>query len=203
MKKTLIGLLFTLAYAVATAQTTLIDTNLYQSGHYKQRVALFNTEPLAKGKIIFLGNSITEFGNWPRLLNDSTVINRGIAGDNTYGVLARSNDIIERKPAKLFIEIGINDFALDRQYQSTVKNILAIVTKMHAGSPETKIYILSILPTNDDVKTDYPFAFNKGKQVNLINRQLLMASGRTNYTYIDLNSQLKDAKGKLDKKYAK
>jgi lysophospholipase L1-like esterase len=202
MKKMLTCLLFSMGCFLAQAQTPNTDASLYQNDHYKQRVTLFNSQPVLQGRIIFLGNSITEFGEWRRLLNDSTVINRGIAGDNTYGVLARLNDVVKRRPAKLFIEIGINDFALDSKFQATVKNVFAIATKVHVGSPGTRVYVLSILPTNDNTKTDYPFAFHKGKQVDQINRKLLMAAGQQHYTFIDLNSRLKDLNGKLDKKYA-
>ncbi|HVU56438.1 MAG TPA: hypothetical protein VHD83_15340 [Puia sp.] len=44
---------------------------------------------MRRGGTIFLGNSITEYGDWQRLLHDARVINRGIAGDNTFGILDR------------------------------------------------------------------------------------------------------------------
>ncbi len=62
---------------------------------------------------MFLGNSITEMGNWKNVLNDTTVINRGIGGDITYGVLKRLKDITDRRPSKLFILLGINDIGKD------------------------------------------------------------------------------------------
>jgi hypothetical protein len=65
----------------------LFDTTGFIPELYTQRVALFEKEPVFTGRIIFLGNSITQIGNWKKLLNDSTVINRGIAGDITFGVL--------------------------------------------------------------------------------------------------------------------
>lgn len=178
------------------------DTALYKSGHYTQRMTIFKSEPAIKGRIIFLGNSITEFGDWKGLLGDSTAVNRGIAGDNTYGVLARLNDIIIRKPKKVFIEIGVNDFALEPGQQHTVRNILSIVKQIHLGSPRTGIYVLSILPTNDSVKTDYPFAYNKQRETNAINGNLLKAAGVNSYYFIDLNKVLRDKNGKLDTKFA-
>ena len=178
------------------------DTALYKSGHYTQRLAIFKSEPVIKGRIIFLGNSITEFGDWKGLFNDPTVINRGIAGDNTYGVLARLNDIIIRKPKKVFIEIGVNDFALERGQQHAVRNILSIVKQIHLGSPRTRIYVLSILPTNDNVKTDYPFAYNKQRETNMINNELSKASSTNSYYFVGLNKVLRDKNGKLDTKFA-
>jgi lysophospholipase L1-like esterase len=165
-------------------------------------MAIFNSEPVVKGGIIFLGNSITEFGDWKGLLNDPTVINRGIAGDNTYGVLARLNDITIRKPKKLFIEIGINDFALDPGQQNFVRNILLIVKQIRLGSPRTKIYIVSILPTNDNVKTNYPFAWNKERESNIINNHLSKTARYNSYYFVNLNKALRDKNGKLNSKFA-
>jgi lysophospholipase L1-like esterase len=178
------------------------DSTKYSTGHYRKRIALFNSEPVTAGRIIFLGNSITEFGNWQKLLNDPSVVNRGIAGDNTYGVLARLNDITTRKPGKLFIEIGVNDFSLDVPLTGIVDNILAIVRQVHKASPATTIYVTSLLPTNDNVKNDYPFALNKGREEDYINGRLADAAADNNYTYLGVGRLLKDKNGKLDTKYA-
>src|SRR4030095_7767016 len=77
--------------------------------YYPLRVATFEKEPVVPGPITFLGNSIKQIGDWKKLLNDSTVINRGIAGDITFGVLKRLDDVARRQPSKLFLLIGIND----------------------------------------------------------------------------------------------
>ncbi|MDP4265425.1 MAG: GDSL family lipase, partial [Bacteroidota bacterium] len=86
MKKGLLVLFIGWISSIAQAQNIVYDTIRYAKEHYAKRVTLFNSEPLLKGRDIFLGNSITEFGDWRKLLNDSTVINRGIAADNTFGV---------------------------------------------------------------------------------------------------------------------
>jgi hypothetical protein len=133
----------------------------------------FGSEPITKGKIIFLGNSRTEFGDWKKLLNNTSVINRGIAGDNTFGVLARLDEVIARRPDKLFIEIGINDISQNIPVAIITKNIRTIVERVHAKLPGAKVYVLSVLPTNDNVKNEYPDAFNKNEQVSSVNKQSL------------------------------
>src|SRR6202020_1961602 len=87
----------------------LFDTVPFISEQTPQRLAQFAMEPIVPGRIIFLGNSITEMGDWKKVLNDSTVLNRGIGGDITYGVLKRLKDITDRNPSKVFILLGIND----------------------------------------------------------------------------------------------
>jgi lysophospholipase L1-like esterase len=202
MKKLLLILVICLAFTVTNGQHILYDTIRYEREYYQQRVALFEKEPVRKGRIIFLGNSITEFGDWQKLLHDSTVINRGIAADNTFGVLDRLEDVITRQPAKLFIKIGINDISQNIPVSIIVKNIITIVGRVKASSPSTKIYVHSILPTNDNVKNNYPDAFNKNTQINSVNRQLEGNAKKNKFTYIDLNRELRDKNGKLDVKYA-
>lgn len=128
-------------------------------------MTLFNEEPMVKGKIIFLGNSITEFGDWKQLLKDSTVINRGIASDITFGILNRLDEVIAHLPSKLFIKICINDISKDIPDKVIIENIFTIVERVKTGSPKTQIFVQSILPTNDSVKTKYPDAFNKNEHV--------------------------------------
>jgi len=48
----------------------LFDTVDFLPECYPQRVVIFKKEPVIKGRIIFLGNSITQIGNWEKLLND-------------------------------------------------------------------------------------------------------------------------------------
>jgi len=202
MRKFLFALSFCLATTFVVAQNIVYDTIQYAKEHHQKRLTLFKSEPIVKGKIIFLGNSITEFGYWQKLLNDSTIINRGIAGDNTFGVLARLDDVINREPSKLFIKIGINDISQNIPAEIIVKNISTIIKTVKAKSPLTKIYIHSILPTNDNVKNFYPDAYNKNDKVKLVNRQLEKLAKNNNIIYININKIFTDKQGKLDVKYA-
>src|SRR5277367_948066 len=72
-------------FAQVSAQTKTYDTLPNLPEHYTTLYEKFKKQPIVKGKIIMLGNSITEGGNWKSLLKDTTVINRGISGDVTFG----------------------------------------------------------------------------------------------------------------------
>lgn len=202
MKKLLFLLIFCLATNIAMGQSIVYNTIEYAKEYHQKRLHLFESEPIVKGKTIFLGDSITEFADWQKLLNDPTVINRGIAGDNTFGVLARLDDVINRVPSKLFIKIGINDISQNIPNDIVVKNITAIIKTVKAKSPSTKIYIHSILPTNDNVKNEYPAAYNKNNIVNSVNSQIQKLSAKYNVVYIDINTIFRDKYGKLNLKYA-
>ena len=57
---------------------------------YFERIQDFKTDPIGYNKIVFLGNSITKGGgDWNKRLGTSNIVNRGISGDITEGVLER------------------------------------------------------------------------------------------------------------------
>ena len=116
--------------------------------------------------------------------------------------MARLDDVTIRQPSKLFIKIGINDISQNIPLEIIVKNILSIVERVTAKSPATKIYVHSILPANDNVKNEYPEAFNKNDQVRMVNGLLSQKAKTNKFIYIDLDEEFKDKEGKLNVKYA-
>ena len=168
--------------------------------HYAIRLAKFKSEAVTTGKILFLGNSITEGGNWRKLLKDSSVVNRGISGDNTFGVLNRLDEITRHKPAKVFILIGVNDLSKNIPPAMTIENIFAIVNKIHAGSPKTSVYVQSILPVNPTVK-GFMTRFSKQDDILEINKQLAKYPDALKYTFVNLHDQFLDEKKLLDARF--
>ena len=59
-------------------------------------------------------------------------------------------EVLQHKPLKIFILIGINDIANNTDSEVILKNYETIVSKIQENSPNTKIYIQSILPNNDN-----------------------------------------------------
>ena len=180
----------------------LFDTIGFIPEHYPQRIAVFEQEPVVTGRIIFLGNSITEMGNWKKLLNDTTVINRGIGGDITFGVLNRLEDVIKRQPSKLFLLIGINDIGKDIPDAVIADNIRKIILRVQAESPSTKIYVESILPVNPDVP-NFPQHYDKQEHILSTNKLIKKVAQETTCAYINIHDLFTDKKGRLDEKYTK
>jgi lysophospholipase L1-like esterase len=186
-----------------SAQKIALDTLPYALEYHQERLDLFKKETAVMGKTVFLGDSQIEFGNWKNHLNDTTIINRGIGGDNTYGVLARLTDVLILKPNQIILEIGINDIAKNIPDTLIYKNILEIVKKIKTHSPQTKIFVTSLFPTNDAVAKEYPNAFNKNSCVENVNNLLKTASVKGDFTFLDLHSLLKNFDGKLNEQFAR
>jgi len=177
------------------------DTIPNMPQHYQERLAVFKKEKVATGKVVFLGNSITEGADWKKLLRDSTVINRGISGDITFGVLNRVDDVIKLKPSKLFILIGINDLNKEIPDEVVMQNIFTLVRTIKSGSRDTKIYIQSILPVNKTFK-NFPKNYDKEEHITTVNDQLKKLSNHFGYTYVDLYNNFTNTARQLDEKYS-
>lgn len=169
--------------------------------YWHQRATLFRSLPQTEGDIIFLGDSITDGGEWDELFGDSHCKNRGISGDITAGVLKRLDEIVKRKPKKIFLLIGINDLSRNISQDSVLKNILLIADAVKKYSPVTKLYVQSILPVNDSFRK-FNGHVDKGDNVRWVNEQLKANEGSYIYTFINLHKYFANDSGKLDKKYS-
>ena len=134
MKKILLMMLL-LASMASNAQERKYST------FYYQRATLFEELPVTSKDIIFLGNSITNGGEWSELLNNKHVKNRGISGDICMGVYDRLDAILKGKPAKIFLLIGINDVSRGTSADTIVNRIGMIEGLMYLADKENVTYI--------------------------------------------------------------
>lgn len=176
------------------------DTIPNNPEHYRQRVETFRKETVANGKVIFLGENLTEGGNWRKLLKDSTVLNRGISGDKTFGVMQRLDEVVKHRPSRLFLMIGSNDLAANTPNEVIIENIFAIVAKVRTGSPKTVVYVQSIMPVNPTLK-DFPKTYSHQENILEINKQLMKYSEALKYTFLDLQSAFIDKNNHLDSRF--
>lgn len=183
----------------------------WQKTPFNNRVNDFRNEPIGYNKIVFLGNSIIEAGNnWNEKFGVDNIVNRGISGDFTEGVLARLDEIIYYKPLAVFILIGINDIFDDHANRKDItpkyvaNNIKLIARKIKSKSKQSKIFIQTILPV-DTVKfmnfhdrTLPVYKLSLNGQINQIN-QLIKED--INHSIVDLHSLFIDERGLMNEKF--
>ena len=197
IKKIVSSICLLIAQKTMMAQISLpVYPDSIFSTYYHQRVTLFQSLPQTKGDIIFVGNSITDGGEWSELFDDKRVKNRGISGDVTAGVIRRIDEIAGRKPAKVFLMIGTNDLARNISPDSVVKNILLAVAYLKQQTPSTKLFVQSILPVNN-VYGKFGGHSSKAEQIKAVNARLKDKAAFNHYTYIDLYTAFGDENGKL------
>jgi CubicO group peptidase (beta-lactamase class C family)/lysophospholipase L1-like esterase len=155
--------------------------------HYYKRFLQFMDEPAITSKdIVMLGNSLTEGGgDWGKRLGKDNVINRGISGDEVMGVYDRLHQILPGKPAKLFLLIGVNDVSHDLSTDSIVYRIDQTLTRIQKESPDTKVYLQSLLPIDESFNR-YKRLANKTYQIPEINARLEALAKEKKITFINL-----------------
>jgi lysophospholipase L1-like esterase len=200
-----IRILIFLVVVCSSVSAQITNQRLYDTvpnlvDHYKKKVMEFSKEPVTTGQIIFLGNSITEGGNWAELTGNKNVLNRGIGGDVTFGIIHRLNDVIIRKPSKLFILIGINDISKDFPDAVIADNYRRIITELQSKTPQTKIYIQSLLPLNPQYP-GFPQHYDKADHVIIVNKLLQGLALERNVSYINIYPLFLDNQSRLDSRY--
>ena len=124
MKNTILTALLLFAAAAVFAQ----------SEYNFQRRSLFEKLPVTSKDIVFLGNSITDGGEWNELLANPRVKNRGISGDRSSWMLDRLDPIVGGQPRKLFLLIGTNDLAAGVSPDEIVANVARLIDRFQSES---------------------------------------------------------------------
>jgi len=172
----------------------------YRSLYYRFRKAYFGlVSQEYNHPIVFLGDSMTDEGDWSKLFPNSPVENRGIGGDTTLGVLNRLDQVIALKPSQIFLMIGTNDLCFNRSIPDTMTNYNNILNRLHTELPDTKIYIESVLPFNETIFPSAGLRTNSNiKQLNVEIKKLAQVY---NDPYIDLAPAFTGPNGRLPANY--
>jgi lysophospholipase L1-like esterase len=96
--------------------------------------------------VAFVGDSLTQKGEWEAYFPETQVRNFGIDAEPTEGLLERVNQIIAVQPAKVFLMTGTNDITLNVSTRAIVANYTQIVDRLRAGLPETRIFVEAVFP---------------------------------------------------------
>lgn len=173
-----------------------------QDEYWHQRVSLFDKLPVGNADIVFLGNSITDGGEFQELFGIENVLNRGIRSDHIDGVRKRLDQVTSGHPAKIFLLIGINDVASARNTAATIAaKYDRLVKEIREKSPESELYIQSIMPINNDFKR-YKSLIGRENIVKEVNSKLIEIAKENGATYLDLWPALADpTTGKLRRNF--
>lgn len=118
------------------------------NNYYETRLSVFKSLPHSTNDVVFLGDSITDIIEWGEMLGTSRAKNRGINGDKTSAILHRIQEVVEGKPAKIFLMCGVNNIQGKVPTDHTASEYRKIVTSILSGSPNTQLYLLSVLPVS-------------------------------------------------------
>jgi len=157
--------------------------------YYFQKVSFFDLIK-SESKIVMVGDSITDRCEWSELLSGNGVINRGIDGDTTAGVLNRIDKIIALIPQKVFLMIGINDLGKNIPVSKILSNYQNIIAMLLAENID--VFVQSTLNVGRN-------QIQRNLQVNELNNGLKAYCKDHGVKFIDLNSILAPDGFLLDK----
>ena len=167
----------------------------------------YNIHKKNNDKILFLGDSITERYDLKKYFPNHNVINSGIGGNLTAGILNDlDNRVYKYKPDKVFILIGTNDIIYsDLSDKEIANNIELIVTNIKKELPKTKIYVESIYPVNykknNKVYNNALLTKDNNKRIKKINKLIQKICAKNKCTYIDMYDSLEIFNDTLFKYY--
>ncbi len=166
-----------------------------QDAYWQQRVSLFDRLAVTPGDIVFLGNSITDGGEFAEIFEMDNCLNRGIRSDVINGVRKRLHQVVSGHPKKIFLLIGINDVSHGHSAQKIAANYEQLVKEIREASPETQLYVQSVMPINNDFKR-YKNLIGRENVIPELNALLEGIARDNGAIYIDLWPSLTGADGK-------
>ena len=96
--------------------------------------------------VVFLGDSLTQGGDWAGWFPELNAVNLGIGGNTTGDVLARLESVVTVGPDEIVLLIGTNDLSLRHSVESLVRNIQSILVDLRRDLPGSRMLVQSIMP---------------------------------------------------------
>ena len=183
---------------ILTMGKKAIQNDLNINSYYRHKKSQFEILPKLNDSIIFLGDSLTDEGEWIELLGNTNIVNRGISGDTTRRILNRLDAIIQTKPKQIFLMVGINDFVNENKSVGEVlSKYKVILEEFQKQIPETEVFLQSVLPVNNNIN----YFLVNNENVIRFNQKLQEIAKEFNHQYIDIFSLLADSENQLDAIY--
>jgi len=109
----------------------------------------------SKPRVVFYGDSITDFWRLNEYFPESDYLNRGISGQTTGQMLGRTKpDVIDLHPQAVVILAGTNDLARNIPLTEIEDNYLMMADLLSAG--RIRVIFASVLPVSDYHKDQNP-----------------------------------------------
>ena len=195
MRRILVALLALVITLPAMAQSGFGD-------YYDCRLAAHRKAGMPKGAVVWMGDSLTEQAWWSFLTKEKPLVNRGIGGDNTRGMLARLPEILEFAPRKMFLMAGVNDLSGNRPVEEVAQNIRKMLEMVRERVPSCEVYLQSVITPNNEVLA-YAYIKNKQHLMVELNEKLKAMCDEGLATWVDLRPLLHNEKGELKEELTK
>jgi lysophospholipase L1-like esterase len=169
-----------------------------QLGIYRQANATLMPPTEHENRVVFFGDSITDFWNLATYFPNKPYFNRGISGQTTPQMLVRFRaDVIALKPRAVVILAGTNDIAGNTgpMTLSMIERNYALIAEL-ANAHQIRVVFASVLPIHDYGATKISEGRPPAK-IEALNQWLKGYCTANNCIYLDYYSAMLDIKGML------
>ncbi|MBL63057.1 MAG: hypothetical protein CMI30_06555 [Opitutae bacterium] len=168
--------------------------------HYFNRKEHFARMPKQAEDVLFIGDSMVEHCEWAKLLENSDVLNRGILGDDTLGVLHRIEEMLKPiPPRKIYLMIGINDLFLGVSENHVLENFADILKRIEVHAPMCEVIVHGLLPI-DPHRAPKPIP---STTILSLNGRLSQLCREHDVVYLETFAAFADKKGRLANQYSR
>lgn len=133
-------------------------------------------------QIVMLGDSITAGAEWHELFPEAKIVNRGIGGDTTAGMLARVEEISQKNPRMVFLLAGINDLDMGMSPDAVFNSYRKLIDLL--DDADTDVIVQSTLLPGRNVEEE------QRMQVDALNQKLRKYCLSERILFVDLNETL-------------
>ncbi len=153
-----------------------------------------------KARVVFFGDSITDFWRLNEYFPDSGYVNRGIAGQTSGQLLQRmKDDVIDLHPEAVLIMIGTNDLARETPVTAIEGNYQVMADL--AAAYKIKVIFAAVTPVSDYHKDQEP-SYERTLQrppvlIKALNEWLQRFCSQRGYVYVDYFTATVDAAGQF------
>jgi lysophospholipase L1-like esterase len=153
-------------------------------------VEKFRENRTQPGSTVFLGDSITSEAQWGELFGG--LLNRGVPGNTSRDLLARLDEVTARRPARLFLMIGVNDLFQGAPPDEVVDSVGVLLDRLRAETPETHLTLISMLPIRKGAVRGV-----ENQLIEEVNKRLGQAARARNVRFADAFPKFLDGNGEL------
>jgi lysophospholipase L1-like esterase len=152
-----------------------------------------------KSKIAFLGDSLTFEGSWQDYFPTYEVANYGISGERSAQIVSRLEEVLDWKPNKIFLMMGINDLGNGISNKKILENFKIAIHRCREVS-QVELIVQSILPTNENIFKSDSF---RGVNILELNYRLKELCEEEKVDFIDLHPSFSDYACQLIRDYTR
>ncbi|MEZ9535453.1 SGNH/GDSL hydrolase family protein [Vibrio lentus] len=165
-----------------------IQSEIQQRGHSMSRYIMTSDNHrhfAPNADLVMFGDSITEWAPWADIFRDVSMVNRGLAGDTTTGMLRRIDTTLNVKPKLVCFMAGINDLAQGYDVEHIYQNYVDMLKVWQEN--DIRILVQSTLYVGSKLQGLNP-------SVELLNSKVSEYCTQQGITFLDVNSVLSSNK---------